>query len=199
VRLRLIVLVLLVIVATAAGFVVTRVDSSRDAWLVFGTGLALAALAGVLVLTRGRHRHAMPEDERYFALAPEIVVLAGFDGYWKRVNPTVEALLGYTERDWRARKFMEFIHPDDRPGSEEETRRVFEGATVRAFENRVLCMDGSHKWIEWTATPVRERRVIYAVGRDVTERRHSQANRLRFNASPRSWRGRLHKRTYSAR
>jgi PAS domain S-box-containing protein len=175
VRLRLIALVLLVIGAAAAGFVLTRVDSSRHAWLVFGTGLALAALAGVLVLTRGRHRDAMPEVERYFTLAPEIVVLTGFDGYWKRVNPTVEALLGYTERDWRVRPFIEFIHPDDRERSEDETRRVFEGATVRAFENRVLCKDGSYKWIEWTATPVTEGRVIYAVGRDVTERRRSES------------------------
>jgi PAS domain S-box-containing protein len=155
--------------------VLTRVDSSRDAWLVLGTGLALAAVTGVLALTRGRHRQAMPEVERYFALAPEMVVLAGFDGYWKRVNPTVEALLGYTERDWRARPFMEFIHPDDRARSEEEALRVFEGATVHAFENRVLCKDGSYKWIEWTATPVTEGRVIYAVGRDVTERRRSES------------------------
>jgi PAS domain S-box-containing protein len=178
VRSRLIALVLLVVAATAAGFVLTRVDSSRDAWLVFGTGLALAAVAGVLVLTRGRHRHAMPEVERYFALAPEMVIVAGFDGYWKRVNPTVEELLGYTEREALARPFMEFIHPDDRPRSEEETQRVFEGATVRAFENRVLCKDGSYKWIEWTATPVPEGRVIYAVGRDVTERRRSESEQV---------------------
>ncbi|MDX6407035.1 MAG: hypothetical protein QOE13_106 [Gaiellaceae bacterium] len=174
-RLRLTALVLLVIAATAAGFVLTRVDSSWDAWLLFGTGLALAAVTGVLALTRDRQRQTMPEVERYFALAPEIVVLAGFDGYWKRANPTVEALLGYTERDWRTRPFMEFIHPDDRAHSEEETQRVFEGATVHAFENRVLCKDGSYKWIEWTATPVTEGRVIYAVGRDVNERRRSES------------------------
>jgi len=175
VRLRLIALVLLVIAATAAGFVLTRVDSSRDAWLVFGTGLALAAVTGVLALTRGRHRTAIPEVERYFTLAPEMVILAGFDGYWKRVNPTVEAVLGYTEREWLARPFMEFIHPDDRERSREETRRVIAGATVRAFETRMLCKDGSHKWIEWTATPVPEERVIYTVGRDVTDRRRSES------------------------
>ncbi len=174
-RLRLIALVLLVIAAIAAGFVLTQVDSSRDVWLVVGTGLALAAVTGVLALTRDRQRQAMPEVERYFTLAPEMVILAGFDGYWKRVNPAVEAILGYTEREWLARPFMEFIHPDDRERSEEETRRVIAGATVRAFENRVLCKDGSHKWIEWTATPVPEERVIYAVGRDVTDRRRSES------------------------
>jgi PAS domain S-box-containing protein len=175
VRLRLVALVLLVIAATAAGVVLTRVDSARDAWLVFATGLALAAVTGALALTRYRQRQVMPDVERYFTLAPEIVVLAGFDGYWKRVNPTVEALLGYTEQDWRARPFREFVHPDDRERSEEEARRVVGGGTTRPFENRIVCKDGSHKWIEWTATPLTEWRVIYAVGRDVTERRRSES------------------------
>ena len=93
-RLRLIALVLLVIAGTAAGFVLMRADSWRDAWLVFGTGLALAAVTGALALTRDRQRQAMPEVERYFTLAPEMVVLAGFDGYWKRVNPTVRRFSG---------------------------------------------------------------------------------------------------------
>jgi PAS domain S-box-containing protein len=172
VRLRLIALVLLVIAATAAGFVLTRVDSSRDAWLVLGTGLA--AVTGVLALTRDRRTQAMPEVERYFTLAPELVVLAGFDGYWKRVNPTVEALLGYTEREVLVRPFMEVVHPADRERSEVEARRVLEGTTIRAFENRMLCKDGSHKWIEWTVTPVTEERVMYGVGHDITERRRSE-------------------------
>jgi hypothetical protein len=90
----LIALVLLVIAATAAGFVLTQVDSSRDAWLVFGTGLALAAVTGALALTTKRRRRAMREVERYFTLTPEMVLLVGFDGYWKRVNPAVEAVLG---------------------------------------------------------------------------------------------------------
>jgi PAS domain S-box-containing protein len=175
VRLRWIALVLLVIAGAAVGVVLTRVDSSRDTWLVFGTGLALAAVTGVLALTRDRQRQAMREVERYFTLAPEMVVLAGFDGYWKRVNPTVEVLLGYTEREARGRPFMELVHPDDRERSEEVAQRVLEGATVRAFENRMLCKDGSHKWIEWTVTPLPEERVMYGVGRDVTERRRSES------------------------
>jgi PAS domain-containing protein len=57
-------------------------------------------------------RQAIPEVGRCFTLAPELVIVAGFDGHWKRVNPTVEAVLGYTERERLARAFMEFIHPD---------------------------------------------------------------------------------------
>jgi hypothetical protein len=57
VRLRVIALVLLVIAATAAGFVLTRVDSWRDAWLVSGTGLALAAVTSVLLHRQAAVRH----------------------------------------------------------------------------------------------------------------------------------------------
>jgi hypothetical protein len=39
----------------------------------------------------------------------------------------------------------------------------------------MLCKDGSHKWIEWTVTPVPEERVMYGVGRDVTERRRGES------------------------
>jgi PAS domain-containing protein len=100
----------LVIAVIAVAFAVTRIESLRDGVLVLAGGLALAAVTGAFALTTQRRRRAMREVERYFTLSPEMVILAGFDGYWKRVNPTVEALLGYTERDWRARPFMEFVH-----------------------------------------------------------------------------------------
>src|SRR4051812_28888710 len=173
VRLRLVALILLVLAATAVGFVLARADSSGDAWLVLGTGLALTAVTGALAVTTVRRRRAMREVERYFTLSPEMVILAGFDGYWKRVNPTVEAVFGYTEGEGLARAVLGGVHPDDRERTEEEARRVVAGATALAFENRIMCRDGSYKWIEWTVTPVPEERVMYGVGRDITERRRS--------------------------
>jgi PAS domain S-box-containing protein len=142
---------------------------------VLADGLVLAAVPGVFAVTTRRRRRAMREVERYFTLSPEMVVLAGFDGYWKRVNPTVEAVLGYTEREALARPFMEFVHPGDRKRTEEEARRVVGGASAFAFENRIVCKDGSYKCIEWTVTPVPEERVMFGVGRDVTERRRSES------------------------
>ena len=174
-RLRLIAPVLLVIAVTAAAFALTRAESHRDAQLVLAGGLAFAAVTGAFVAVMDRRRRAMRETERFFALSPEMVILAGFDGYWKRVNPSVEAVLGYTESESLSRPFMEFVHPEDRERSEEEARRVVGGETAFAFENRIVCKDGSHKWIEWTVTPVPEERVMYGVGRDVTERRRSES------------------------
>jgi PAS domain S-box-containing protein len=176
VRLRLMAPVLLVIAVIAGAFAVTRIESLRDGVLVLAGGLALAAVTGVLAVTTERRRRAMREVERYFTLSPEMVILAGFDGYWKRVNPAVEAVLGYTEREALARPFMEFVHPDDRERTEEEARRVVDGATalrVRepdCLQGRLLQIDrvdgdarrrGTRDVRRWTrhqrASPQRER------------------------------------------
>jgi PAS domain S-box-containing protein len=175
VRLRLIVPVLLVIAVTAGVLAVTRIESLRDGVLVLVGALALVAVIGALAVTTERRRRAMREVERYFTISPEMVILAGFDGYWKRVNPTVGAVLGYTEREALARPFMELVHPDDRERTEEEARRVVGGAKALAFENRILCKDGSYKLIEWTVTPVPEERVMYGIGRDVTDQRRNES------------------------
>jgi PAS domain S-box-containing protein len=175
VRLRWVAPVLFVIAVIAGAFAVTQIESLRDGVLVLAVGLALAAVTGALAITTERRRRAMRETERFFALSPEMVICAGFDGYWKRVNPAVEVVLGYSGAEALGLPFMELIHPDDRERSEEEAARVMGGATALAFENRMLCKDGTYKWIEWTATPVPEERVMYTIGRDVTERRRSES------------------------
>src|SRR5205085_4813573 len=53
---------------------------------------------------------------------------------------------------------------------------IVEGETAVSFETRCVCKDGSCCWIEWTAAPVVEERLVYAVGRDVTERRQAEAD-----------------------
>jgi PAS domain S-box-containing protein len=173
-RLRFVAAGLLVVAVIAGAFAVMQIESVRDGVLVLAGGLALAAVAGALAVTTERRRRALREVDRYFTLASEMVTVAGFDGYWTRVNPAVEAVLGYSEREALERPVIELVHPDDRERSEQETRRVVEGATAHGVELRILCKDGSYKWIEWNATPIPGERMMYGVGRDVTERRRSE-------------------------
>ena len=122
---------------------------------------------------RGRDLRALEkESERFSELSGEMFCVAGFDGYFKRVNSAFERTLGYSSRELLSRPFVEFVHPDDRDEIEVEATDIsVDGRSAVRFQNRYLDQEGGVHWIEWTSVGVPEEERIYAVGRDVTERK----------------------------
>jgi PAS domain S-box-containing protein len=116
-------------------------------------------------------------DERFFDLSIDMLCMLDFTGYFKRLNQAWERTLGFTRAELMAKPFIEFVHPDDRERTLGQNRDVRGGGQARAFENRYVCKDGSSRWFTWNATPDADRRVIYAVARDVTERKAADAER----------------------
>jgi hypothetical protein len=47
------------------------------------------------------------------------------------------------------------------------------GADVVELDNRVICRDGSLRWVQWSTRVVPEEDLFYAAGRDVTESRRA--------------------------
>jgi PAS domain S-box-containing protein len=111
------------------------------------------------------------ESARHFDLSLDMICIAGFDGYFKRVNPAFERILGYQESDLLGRPFLDFVHPDDRRSTEEEAAAISEGVGTVQFRNRYFDKDGEVHWIEWASQPLPEEEMIYAVARDVTDRK----------------------------
>jgi PAS domain S-box-containing protein len=144
-------------------------------WIVLAGGLVVAVLSGALELNAGRRARAQDELDRIFTLSSDPIVVASFDGYFTRVNPATERLLGFTERELLARPYLDFVHPDDRERTVGEAAAIAQGKATLSFENRFVHKDGSYRLLEWTATPVVEEGVMYSVARDVTERRRAEA------------------------
>jgi diguanylate cyclase (GGDEF)-like protein/PAS domain S-box-containing protein len=111
------------------------------------------------------------ESGRHFELSRDMVATAGFDGYFKRVNPAFERTLGYSPEEMLSRPFIDFVHPDDRERTEEEAAALGEGSTTVQFQNRYFDKRGDVHWIEWTSIGVPEEDLIYGVARDVTDRK----------------------------
>jgi len=119
-------------------------------------------------------------EDRFFAVAIDLLCVLDFNGYFKRLNPAWEKALGFTIADLQSKPFIEFVHPDDRERTLRQNREVRTGGRALSFENRYLCKDGSHRWLLWNAAPDFGQQVIYSVARDVSERKLAEAERERL-------------------
>ncbi|MCI2283881.1 PAS domain S-box protein [Colwellia sp. MSW7] len=119
-------------------------------------------------------QEAQNQRDRLFNYALDLYCIAGFDGYFKQINPAWKRTLGRSNEELLAKPYMEFIHPDDY----EETLNAFttmkNGKNLLLFENRHRCKNGSYRWLSWVASPEFEEGLIFAVARDVTSQKHAE-------------------------
>ncbi|MFM9264521.1 PAS domain S-box protein [Tychonema sp. BBK16] len=159
----------------------TNVDNFYEIKLIIAVfGVANTVILAVLVwwnVALGSDRKSSTPDEgdRFFTISPDILCIVGFDGYFKRLNPAAEKILGYSPASMVGKPFIEFVHPDDRETTLKEAESIAAGNPTISFENRWQCADGSYKWLVWNASPFEEEESIYAVGRDITERKQIEA------------------------
>jgi PAS domain S-box-containing protein len=116
-------------------------------------------------------------EDRFFALSIDMLCIAHFNGYFKRLNPAWEKTLGFSSEELKSTAMFEFVHPEDRERSLDQNRRVRSGGQALAFENRYRCKDGSYKWLLWNATADLKHQLIYSVAHDITERKKAEHDR----------------------
>jgi PAS domain S-box-containing protein len=159
---------------------------SEDATSTFHTTMVVVSVSTVLAIVLAgfasimahrdfnRRRKAEEERDRFFLLTRDLVCFAGFDGYFKSVNPAWERVLGYPSGELLAKPFVEFVHPDDRAETIRQAEKLTQGEEVIQFENRYQAKDGSYRWFSWNARASISEKVIYATARDFTEQIQSR-------------------------
>jgi PAS domain S-box-containing protein len=114
-------------------------------------------------------QRAEAERDHVFELSVDMMAIATTDGYFKRVNPAFEHILGYSPDELLSQPFLDLIHPDDVERTLQEIANLQAGDFQPVFENRYRRKDGSYRWLSWTTRSVGQ--YLYAVARDVTEQK----------------------------
>jgi PAS domain S-box-containing protein len=130
-------------------------------------------LDGVLTDITDR-KNAEEERDRFFTLSLDLLCIAGYDGYFKRINPAFERVLGYSTPELLAEPFLTFVHPEDRQATLGAMADITAGKDLISFENRYRARNGSYRWFLWTAVPYPREQLIYAAARDITERKQTE-------------------------
>lgn len=120
-------------------------------------------------------RRIQQEREIIFQVSLDLISIATLDGRLKQVSPAWTRTLGWTEEELIGRTYFELIHQDDVELARELTAQISESESFLAFDNRYRCRDGSYRWLSWKSVVDRAQGLIYAIGRDITERKSAEA------------------------
>src|SRR5215472_2711966 len=112
------------------------------------------------------------ERDRIWNLSGDLLAVTDASGTLLSVNPAWSARLGWSAGDLVGKHGEWLVHPDDRERSQAELTGLLKGRRTRHLENRILCKDGSYRWLQWSA--VLDRDLIYAAGRDITDLKQAQ-------------------------
>jgi PAS domain S-box-containing protein len=115
------------------------------------------------------------EIDRFFTLAPQALAILNADDFsFQRINAGFTQLFGYTLEDLRGRTSLDLVVSDDKEDALRRIERIRGGRNVDGYEVRMRHKAGQTRWTQWSAIPIHEDGLVYAIGRDVTETIESQ-------------------------
>ena len=115
--------------------------------------------------------------ELFFELSPDLLCIAGFDGYFKKINPAVSKLLGYTLDELYSRPINDFVYCADKRVTQNARSELAKSKPLLNFENRYVKKNGEIVWLSWTSLPVESDQLVFAIAKDITHIKRIEADR----------------------
>jgi PAS domain S-box-containing protein len=117
---------------------------------------------------------AQMERDRYFNQTRNMLAIAGFDGYFKRLNPAWERMLGFSQEELLSRPFIDLVSIGSRSEAIAELDKLPSGPPI-SFESQMLCKSGAFRWILWNIVATPDVQEFYFSGQDITARRQIES------------------------
>ena len=132
--------------------------------------LRLLSREVVSLIIERRQKEELRNFEKLFETSNDLLFIGSNDGFFKKVNPAFEKVLGWSKKDLLSTSSFEYIHPEDIERSKEQLQGLAKGQKTVNFIQRFKTAGGSYKSIQWTSTPEVSTGKIFGIGRDVTEK-----------------------------
>lgn len=138
-----------------------------------GDGPETTWVEGV-ILDITAEREAAVERDRFFHLTPDLLCVIAPDGHFARLNRAWELTLGHPPAELVGTDSLALCHPEERDSLAQAMASLAGGGVVVDLPARMRHHQLGWIWTEWNAVGG-EDGTIYAAGRDVHQRRESEA------------------------
>jgi PAS domain S-box-containing protein len=115
--------------------------------------------------------------DNFFNISADFICIAGFDGYFKRINPAVSKLLGYSDEELYAKPISSFVYEPDLKITIETREQVYKNKPLLNFENRYLTKSREIVWLSWTSMPIESEHLVYAIAKNITHKKRVEQER----------------------
>ena len=115
--------------------------------------------------------------EHFFELSADLLCIAGFDGFFKKINPAVSQLLGYTNEELFSKPINAFVYIDDQNYTAKVRKELLNNKPLLNFENRYVTKSGNIVWLSWTSMPIADEKLVYAVAKNITHNKKLEEER----------------------
>ncbi|WP_407356750.1 PAS domain S-box protein [Methanolobus sp. WCC5] len=109
------------------------------------------------ITERRQAAQALLESEEMYRMLvenlSEIIYVLDEEGRITYVSPNVELKGGYSPAEMTGKRFIDFVHPEDRKGRTEQFRKIISGAS-EPTEYRYISKDSRTIWMRTAARPV---------------------------------------------
>jgi len=122
-------------------------------------------------------QEAVEELNQFFALSRDMLSISDMSGYVSRRNTACEKTAGFASGE----RWIDGVHPEDREAAMAALAQLQAGVEVDSLELRFASKEHGYKWLAASATPVPGRGAVFAVMRDITERKNLEEQLRRQN------------------
>jgi len=121
-----------------------------------------------------RRELAEKELKIFFRLSEDIFFYRSYDGHILRANSALARTLGYADEEFfplvkNPNNNPINIHPEDILPVREITDELKQKGGRTSFNCRHVCKNGAFRWVSWNSVADPVERLIFSVGRDITE------------------------------
>lgn len=113
----------------------------------------------------------------FFELSADLLCIAGFDGFFKKINPSVSKLLGYTNKELFSKPINDFVYIEDKTVTEKVRKGLTENNPLLNFENRYVTKTGEIVWLSWTSMPIYDDKLVFAIAKNITHKKKLEEER----------------------